>query len=82
MKNDAQGGCYGSSALAIVVPRASWGKVFVEKGEPRAKPQTVVPTGQKDQVFLFCFSSLAEREFAAARSGQGRAVCGRGGAHP
>jgi hypothetical protein len=26
--------------------------------------------------FVFCFSSLAERWFAAARSGQGRAVLG------
>src|SRR5215472_17538615 len=37
------GGCYGSTALAIVAPRASWGKVFVEKGRAQPEPPTATP---------------------------------------
>lgn len=39
-------------------------------------------TGRENEVFCFCFSSLSGARFAAARSGQGRAVFGRGGAYP
>ena len=32
-----EGGCYGSSELPSVVPRASWRKIFVDKREPRGE---------------------------------------------
>ena len=34
------------------------------------------PAGHEHEVFCFCFSSLSGAMFAAARSGQGRAVFG------
>jgi hypothetical protein len=41
---EREGGCYGSTELAIVVPGATWRKILMEK---------------QDEVFCFCFSSLS-----------------------
>jgi len=67
-----KGGCYGSTDLTIVVPGASWRKIFVEKAH-RTKNKDAA-WREEDEVFCFCFSSLTEPVIAAARSGQGRAV--------
>jgi hypothetical protein len=71
--------------------RASWRSSFLGdpgatfsggKRTPGAKQERRPCLERKHaEVFLFCFSSLAE-PLAAARSGQGRAVFWRGGAHP
>ena len=53
------GGCYGSTALAIVAPRASWRKVLVKKGRAQHKPPTATPARGRMRSFCFCFSSLS-----------------------
>jgi hypothetical protein len=51
-------------------------KFLGKKASTAQKSAVAMPAGQEDEVFCFCFSSLVEKVFAAARSGQGRAVFG------
>jgi len=51
--NATKGGCYGSTELAIVVARASWRKVFVEKRRAQDKTTSGYGGEGQDEVFLF-----------------------------
>jgi hypothetical protein len=56
MKDQKMGGCYGSTESAIVVRRASWRKVFVEKSEPRRKTTNRhADEGRRKRSFVFAF---------------------------
>ena len=48
-----KGGCYGSTALAIVAPRASWREVFVETRRAPHKTSNGYAGEGQEEVFLF-----------------------------
>jgi hypothetical protein len=77
-----QRGCYRWIELATAVPRGTLAQNFCGRNVSTAqKPETRHVGEGRMRSFDFAFPPSGAR-IAAARSSQGRAVFGRGGAHP
>jgi hypothetical protein len=82
MKADQTGDAMGRAIWRSSFSGDPGANFFYGKRRRGTRPEDLPYEEDAVRSFLFCFSSLAERGFAAARSGQGRAAFWRGGSAP